>query len=111
MRRNKFNSLRKFEPLEDRRMMAGDIGFDGGILKITGGDLDDLALVRLVQAGNVYNVSVDLFARDADGTDHLQMAQDIEYVSKIVFNAGAGNDQMTVFVSGVESDAFEFESV
>jgi hypothetical protein len=28
MRRNKFQSLRKFERLEDRRMMAADIDFD-----------------------------------------------------------------------------------
>jgi Ca2+-binding RTX toxin-like protein len=41
MRRDKFNLLRKFEKLEDRRMMAADISLDNGVLSVEGTDNAD----------------------------------------------------------------------
>jgi hypothetical protein len=66
MRRNNFKT-RKFENLEDRRMMAGDISFDNGIVTITGDSLDDQAEVRVIREndGDI-KLKVDLFAADPD---------------------------------------------
>ena len=44
MRRNKFKS-RKFENLEDRRLMVGDIDLDDGVLFIEGTDNDDVIII------------------------------------------------------------------
>jgi Ca2+-binding RTX toxin-like protein len=46
MRRNKFNSLRKFERLEDRRMLAADSYLDNGVLSIEGTENDDLIWIQ-----------------------------------------------------------------
>jgi Ca2+-binding RTX toxin-like protein len=46
MRRNKFNSLRRFERLEDRRLMAADIDLDNGVLTIEGTDNRDLIVIE-----------------------------------------------------------------
>ncbi len=45
MRRNKFNKLRKFENLEDRRMMTADISLDNGVLLIEGTENQDLIVI------------------------------------------------------------------
>ena len=108
MRRNKFNSLRKIERLEDRQMMAGDIDFDNGILTITGTGLDDVAEVRIDED----QVVVDLYAGESDGTpDHHDLDKDIDDISKIVFNGLAGNDTLTVFVNSVQANLFAAEGI
>jgi Ca2+-binding RTX toxin-like protein len=100
MSRHKLNSLRKFEKLEDRRMMVGDIDFDDGVLTITGGGLDDQVEVRF--EGD--QVRVDLFAGESDGTpDHHDRDEDISDVERIVFNGFAGNDTLTVFVDNLDA--------
>jgi Ca2+-binding RTX toxin-like protein len=45
MRRNKFNRVRKFERLEDRRMMAADIDFDDGVVTVEGTDNRDQIVI------------------------------------------------------------------
>ena len=104
MRRNKFNSLRKFECLEARQMMAGDITFSGGILTINGAGFDDVVEVRF--EGD--EVNVDLTAKKGSasnaGTDHTDRDEDISDVTKIVFNGFAGKDKLTVFVDNLDSD-------
>ena len=98
MRRNKFKT-RKFENLEDRRMMAGDISFANGILTITGDSLDDVAVVRFEED----EVHVDLDVEESDGgTDGHSQTEDIADVTRIVFNGFAGDDRLTVFVDQLD---------
>jgi Ca2+-binding RTX toxin-like protein len=100
MRRNKSHSVRKFERLEDRRMMAGDIDFDDGVLTIDGAGLNDVAEIRF--EGD--QVRVDLFAgTSGGGTDHHDRDKDITDVDRIVFNGFAGNDTVRVFVNALDS--------
>ena len=98
MRRNKFKA-RKFENLEERRMMAGDISFANGILTITGDSLDDVAVVRFEED----EVHVDLTVQESDGgTDDHDETEEIADVAKIVFNGFAGDDRLTVFVDELD---------
>jgi len=112
MRRPKFKSLRKFEVLEDRWMMAGDISYSSSnhILTINGAGYDDVAQVRF-EGSRVY---VDLIAGESGGgTDHHDFDKKISDVSKIVFNGLAGNDTLTVvnnqLNSGVTLDNVQLE--
>jgi Ca2+-binding RTX toxin-like protein len=108
MRRNKFKTRRKFERLEDRRLMAGDIDFDNGILTIDGAGLNDVAEVRI----DGDQVVVDLYAGESDGTpDHSDRDEDISDVSKIVFNGFAGNDTLSVFVNSAQADLLAAEGI
>lgn len=104
MRRNKLNIRRKFERLEDRRMMVGDIDFDDGILTVTGYDFDDVVQVRFTED----HVTVDLTAKEGSGTNadtsHHDRTKEISDVTKIVFNGLAGKDKLTVFFDGQVSD-------
>src|SRR4026208_2450878 len=47
MRRNTFKPQRKFERLEDRRMMAADIDFDKGIVTVQGTENQDHVIVQV----------------------------------------------------------------
>jgi Ca2+-binding RTX toxin-like protein len=120
MRRNKFNKIRKIERLEDRKMMAGDISFSDGVLTITGDTLDDQAEIRVFQDGNEaddFKVRVDLFVTDPDADDPNDLIdehndeKEIQDVQKIVFNGGDGNDTLTVFVNGVQSELLAAEGI
>src|SRR5688500_1398906 len=101
MRRHNLKSLRKFEKLEDRRMMVGDNDFDEdeGILTITGGNFAnafDSAQVRF--EGD--EVIVDLYAGEGnDEYDHRDRAENISQVNKIVFNGLSGPDILNVIIS------------
>lgn len=100
MRRRTFQSLRRFEVLEDRRMKTGDISFANGVLTITGAGYDDVVTVQFEDD----QVSIDLYAKDSSGhTDHHDRDEDISDVSRIVFNGDAGNDKLTVFVNQLDS--------
>ena len=100
MRRRKTNKLRKFELLEDRRMKAGDIDFDNGVLTITGAGYNDVAEIRF--EGD--KVNVDLYAGDSEGdTDHHDSDKDIEDVTRIIFNGFAGDDTVNVVVDSLDS--------
>jgi Ca2+-binding RTX toxin-like protein len=108
MSRRKLNSLGKFESLEARRMMAGDISFndDNGVLTITGAGLDDVAEVRFVED----KVEVDLYSQELDDgeieIDHSDLdgddAPDIADVTKIVFNGFGGDDTLTINVGQLD---------
>lgn len=104
MRRNKFNTHRKFERLEDRRLMVGDITFSGGILTVNGGGFDDVVEVRFEEG----EVEVDLTAKEGSAsnadTDHTGRTVDISDVTKIVFNGLAGKDKLTVSIDDLDSD-------
>src|SRR4051812_32558100 len=101
MRRHKHNRLRKFEKLEDRRMKAGDISYDNGVLTITGAGYNDTAQIRFEDD----KVHVDLYAGESDDdTDHHDKDKDISDVSRIVFNGFAGADTVNVEVDSLDSD-------
>jgi Ca2+-binding RTX toxin-like protein len=101
MRRPKFNSLRKFEVLEDRRMMAG-ISYDSNTdtITINGDGYDDVAEVRFEDE----HVYIELIAKEGDGGsgDH-EFEQEISDVSKIIFNGSVGKDILTVSVDDLDS--------
>jgi Ca2+-binding RTX toxin-like protein len=102
MRRHKTNRLRKFESLESRQMMAGDISFDNHILTITGAGYNDTAQIRF--EGD--KVHVDLYSAESIGDtdpDHHDEDKDIDEVTKIVFNGFAGEDKVEVVVNTLDS--------
>ncbi len=111
MRRNKFKT-RKFEKLEDRRMMTGDVSFNeaNGVLTITGAGFDDVAVVRF--DGDEVHVDLDAAESNGDTESHGE-TKDIADVTKIVFNGLAGKDRLTVEVddlnSGVSLAGIELE--
>jgi Ca2+-binding RTX toxin-like protein len=100
MRRNQLNRFRKFELLEDRRMKAGDISYDNGILTITGAGYKDTAHIRF--EGDQVHVDLDV-GESGGGTDHHDKDKDIEDVTRIVFNGFAGDDTVTVDVASLDS--------
>src|SRR6476660_8134652 len=96
MRRLKHNRLRKIELLEDRRMKAGDISYDNGVLTITGTGYNDVAQISF----DGDQVHVDL---NADGSDPDHKDKDIDEVSRIVFNGFGGEDTVSVEVDTLDS--------
>jgi serralysin len=101
MRRHKFNSLRKFEKLEDRRMMVAGILFADGILTINGDAHEDVAEVRF--EGNQVRVDLDATEPDGDGEDEFSQNYLISTVTEIKFNGFAGDDELTVDVDDLNS--------
>jgi Ca2+-binding RTX toxin-like protein len=101
MRRHKFNSLRKFEKLEDRRMMVAGIFFADGIITIDGDNYDDVADVRF--EGNQVRVDLEATEPDGSGDDEFSLTKPISDVTKIVFNGLAGDDELTVDVRNLNS--------
>jgi Ca2+-binding RTX toxin-like protein len=96
MRRRPLNPIRRFEALEDRRMMAG-ISFSNGVLTIDGSSDDDVAEVRF-QGSRVY-----VEAEFEDGDDDEDYDRNISGITKIVFNGKAGNDELSVIVNQLNS--------
>ena len=92
MRRNNLKSLRKFERLEDRRMMAADIDFDDGILTIEGTNNRDAIYVRV----NPEDPS-ELRAIVTDDTDNVLAQRDVDFddVNEIVVYGFGGDDYVT----------------
>jgi Ca2+-binding RTX toxin-like protein len=113
MRRNNLKSLRKFERLEDRRMMVGDIDFENGVFTIDGGNYDDRADVRIeADSQGVQRVFIDLFAKDSGGDiDDHDDSRPLSNVTKIVFNGFAGNDELHTYTqfAGVSLDNLVLE--
>jgi Ca2+-binding RTX toxin-like protein len=92
MRLHNFNSKRKFERLEDRRMMAADIDLDNGVLNIQGTDGNDLIVV-FVDEDDPDKLNV----RITNLTTGAVLAQDEfdrEDVDEIVANGLGGDDQI-----------------
>jgi Ca2+-binding RTX toxin-like protein len=119
MRRNKFQTRRKFERLEDRRMMTADFfEYDEENLELTinGTDANDVATVRFfAEVDNEgeedeeveYKVEVEI----DNGDDEDEFTRLISEVTKITFNGGDGDDKLTVSVEdldqGVSVDLIE----
>jgi Ca2+-binding RTX toxin-like protein len=120
MRRNQLNSKRKFEKLEDRRMMAADIDLDDGVLNIQGTDGNDYIEVFVdvdddklrVVVGNLSTgalLAEDEFDReDVDaivanglgGDDVIINNTDI----RANLNGGIGND---ILIGGAANDVLD----
>lgn len=83
-----------FEGLEQRRMMAGDISFDDGVVTIEGDNGFDSAEVTF--EGD--DVSIDLLSQDLGGGDFddHHRTYDLDNVDRIVFLGFDGNDVMSV---------------
>jgi Ca2+-binding RTX toxin-like protein len=113
MRRNQLKSLRKFERLEDRRMMVGDIDFENGVFTIDGGNYDDRADVRIeADSQGVPRVFIDLFAKESGGDiDDHDENRPVSNVTKIIFNGFAGNDELHTYTqdAGVSLDHIVLE--
>ncbi len=88
------------EQLESRRLMAGDITFDNGVVLINGDTHDDRVEVRF--QGN--EVQVDLWAKRDNGTeDHHDLRRDIFNVTDIAFWGVDGDDRMSIFVDALDT--------
>jgi Ca2+-binding RTX toxin-like protein len=111
MPRNKLNSTRRFERLEDRRMMAADIDLDNGVLTIQGTNNDDyitiaadpsdsdklVVTVKQLDSGVVlaqddfeHEDVQEILAQGLDGNDLIQNDTDI----RARFFGGNGNDRL-----------------
>ncbi|HVT27952.1 MAG TPA: calcium-binding protein [Lacipirellulaceae bacterium] len=100
MRRRSITT-RRFELLEDRQMMAGDISFSNHILTISGASLNDVAQIRFEDD----RVHVDLYAQLINGgTDHQNKTKDITDVTRVIFDGFDGNDTLNVVVNELDSD-------
>jgi Ca2+-binding RTX toxin-like protein len=112
MRRNKLNTLRKFERLEDRRMMAADIDFDNGVLSIQGTENQDKIVIAadpqdadrvLVTISNRQTGQVledrDFDLEDIDRIDAYGLGGNDEIRNEIYVQArlyGAGGDDILI---------------
>ena len=96
MRRNNFKSRRKFERLEDRRMMTGDfdlISDDDNIVTVLGTGNDD-EIVIAAKPGDSDKVLITVKDR---ATGELLDSYDNEFedVDNVIVLAGDGNDIVT----------------
>ena len=92
MRRNKFNSLRRFERLEDRRMMAADIDLDNGLLSIEGTGNDDIIEIRVNPEDSdevLVTIKNAITGQLLDDEDY-----DRDDIDEIYVDALGGNDQV-----------------
>jgi Ca2+-binding RTX toxin-like protein len=112
MRRNKFNTHRRLEKLEDRRMMAADIDFDNGILNIQGTENQDKIVIAadpqdadrvLVTISNRQTGQVledrDFDLEDIDRIDAYGLGGNDEIRNEIYVQArlyGAGGDDILI---------------
>jgi Ca2+-binding RTX toxin-like protein len=84
-------------------MMAG-INFEGGILTFIGTDAHDYAEIGVFEANNSFHVTATLAGDISVIDNELVVAEfyaaeaPIETISRIVFNAGAGDDSLIVDV-------------
>jgi Ca2+-binding RTX toxin-like protein len=92
MRRRKFNSIRSFERLEDRRMMAADIDLDNGILTVQGTDANNFISIA---AHPTDSGKLRVMVTDYSGGGLLaQEDVDRDDVEEIVVNGLNGGDQI-----------------
>jgi Ca2+-binding RTX toxin-like protein len=103
MRRNKTNSVRRFERLEERQMMAADIDLNNGILTIQGTDNGDNIQVA-IDPNDSDRLLVKI-ADDLTGALLRQGAFDVDDVDKIVVNGLGGNDEMYNYTD-IRADMF-----
>ena len=103
MRRNKFRPQRKFESLEDRRMMAADINFDKGIVTVQGTENQDHVIVQ-VNPDDSDEILVSI--RNLE-TGELVRQEDFDRddVVKVVAN-GYGNDDYFQNFTGIRGEFF-----
>jgi Ca2+-binding RTX toxin-like protein len=94
MRRNKFKPTRRFERLEERQMMAADIGLNDGVLEIDGtGDNDNIVIGT---NSNTNQVTVIVFTLNEDGEiEGVQESFARNLVNRIEVEAGDGDDTVT----------------
>src|SRR5687768_5911343 len=95
MRRNKFKSTRKFERLEDRRLMAADIGVDNDVLQLEGTDNGD-EIVITANPNDADEVLVTIRDR-ATGQLLEECDVEIDDFNEIEVHALGGNDVVRNF--------------
>jgi Ca2+-binding RTX toxin-like protein len=95
MRRNKLNSIRRFERLEDRQMMAADISLDNGVLTLQGtGNADEIAIeVNSADPGELLVTITDMQNNVVLQQEHF----DLDDVQEIVAYGYAGVDHLQNF--------------
>jgi Ca2+-binding RTX toxin-like protein len=92
MSRRKFNSLRKFEKLEDRRMMAADIDLDNGLLTVQGTDYGDYITI-MTDPDDDDQVIVGV-QNPLTGDYLAQEDYELDDIDEVVVNALDGNDHI-----------------
>src|SRR5688572_27212529 len=92
MPRRKFNSLRKFEKLEDRCMMAADIDLDNGMLTVQGTTGDDYIFI-MTDPDDDDQVIVEV-RNPANGDYFAQEDYDLDDIDELVVSALDGNDHI-----------------
>ena len=92
MPRRKFNSLRKFEKLEDRRTMAADIDLDNGMLTVQGTAGDDYITI-MTDPDDDDQVIVEV-RNPANGDYLAQEDYDLDDIDELVVSALDGNDHI-----------------
>jgi Ca2+-binding RTX toxin-like protein len=93
MRRNKFNH-RKFERLEDRRMMVGDVDLDNGVLEVEGtDDRDMIVFSRRLDNVDGYFVTITNLETNETRTETFGLNE----VQRIVIEGEGDNDTIRNF--------------
>jgi Ca2+-binding RTX toxin-like protein len=97
MRRNQLRPTRRFERLEDRRMMAADIDLDNGILNVQGTDGNNFISIAAHPSDSD---KLRVIVTDYSGGGLLaQEDVDREDVEEIVVNGLNGGDQIANFTN------------
>src|SRR5687767_7587170 len=103
MRRNKFKTRRRFERLEDRRMMTGNnlISDEENVVTVLGTDNDDEIVIA---ADPEHSDKVLITVKDrATGLILDDYGNEFEDVDKVIVLAGSGNDIVTN-ITNIPSD-------
>ena len=108
MRRNKFQSLRKFERLEDRRMMAADIDLENDILTVQGTENRDNITIR-VSPEDPDDVRVTIANRD-NNLVLIERDYDRDDVDQI-FAYGYGSSDILSNITDIDAELFGADGV
>jgi Ca2+-binding RTX toxin-like protein len=103
MRRNNLKSLRKFERLEDRRMMAADTDLDNGTLTIQGTENTDSIYVR-VNPADPTEVRVTITNREINQV-LLERDHNLADIDEIIVY-GLGNNDIITNATNIDAQLY-----
>jgi Ca2+-binding RTX toxin-like protein len=103
MRRNNLKSLRRFERLEDRRMMAADTDLDDGVLTIQGTENTDSIYVR-VSPTDPTDVRVTITNREINQV-LLERDYNLADIDQIIIY-GLGNNDIITNATNIDAQLY-----
>lgn len=89
-----------FESMEDRRLMAGSIDLDGGVLEIQGTNGDDVVVVTQLHRLDLVRVTIE-----TDGEQQIEFFN-LDDVDSIEFYGGNGDDSFSNSYTNISATAY-----